>query len=115
MFSILNRQHRTDVWGPDAGIWRPERWDNYKPAVWDFIPFNHGPRVCLGRVFGQQQVHYALVRVFQEFNRIELATDKPQKIKVELNTKMAYPCLCTFHPRKREASQAEEIDGSSSG
>ena len=35
-------------------------------------------------------MYYALVRVFPEFtNRIELATDKPQKIKVELNTKMA--------------------------
>lgn len=100
-------QKRTDIWGPDAEEWRPERWENYTPDVWDFIPFNHGPRVCLGRVFGQQQVEYALVRIFQDFELVELATMERQKIKVELNTKMASPCMCTFHPRKQGSSVGE--------
>lgn len=102
-------QHRTDIWGPDAGIWKPDRWINYAPPTWDFIPFNHGPRVCLGRVFGQQQVLYGLVRICQEFSRIEPLSLEPQRIKVELNTKMAYPCMCTFHPRKKGQQLDEDI------
>ena len=39
---------RKDLWGEDADIWRPERWDGRK-ADWAFIPFNKGPRICLGR------------------------------------------------------------------
>lgn len=97
VLSILSLQHRTDIWGPDAGIWRPERWDNYKPPVWDFLPFNHGPRVCLGRVFGQQQIEYALVRIIQEFGRWELWSMEPMKVRLEMNTKMAsHACVLSI-------------------
>jgi len=101
VYSTLGLQRRKDVWGEDAESWRPERWLNYKPATWDYIPFNHGPRVCMGRNFGQQQILYVLVRIYQEFGRIELVSPKEQQIRVELNTKMAHKCMCKFHPRER--------------
>ncbi|TVY37614.1 Cytochrome P450 [Lachnellula subtilissima] len=101
VYSTLGLQRRKDVWGEDAESWRPERWLNYKPATWDYIPFNHGPRVCMGRNFGQQQILYVLVRIYQEFDRIELVSPKEQQIRVELNTKMAHKCMCKFHPRER--------------
>lgn len=41
---------RTDLYGPDANLFRPERWEDSKliGIKWAFLPFNDGPRVCLG-------------------------------------------------------------------
>ncbi|KAL2827130.1 hypothetical protein BDW59DRAFT_171437 [Aspergillus cavernicola] len=61
------------------------------PQTWEFIPFNHGPRICLGRGVGYFQMEYTLCRIFQHFDRIEGDEQRVQRIKVELNTKMAYP------------------------
>ncbi|EPE30141.1 Cytochrome P450 [Glarea lozoyensis ATCC 20868] len=109
IYSVLGLQRRTDVWGPDAEVWKPERWLSHTAETWSFIPFNHGPRVCLGRVFGQQQVLYLLVRLYQVFDRIELISPKQQQIKVELNTKMAYPCLCKFYLRQDSKDDDKEL------
>lgn len=41
--------HRSkDLWGPDADAFKPERWAGRK-CGWEYLPFNGGPRVCLGR------------------------------------------------------------------
>lgn len=41
---------RTDLYGADATLFRPERWQGPELAgiKWGFLPFNDGPRVCLG-------------------------------------------------------------------
>lgn len=67
-----------------------------------------GPRICLGRNFGQLEIQYVLVRILQEFETISWCgyggkpeLDKePMRIKVELNTKFASPVLCKFVPRQ---------------
>lgn len=43
---------RKDLYGDDAHLFRPERWaDGLEKSVgWGYIPFNGGPRVCLGRM-----------------------------------------------------------------
>jgi cytochrome P450 len=35
----------------DAADFRPERWENVfeKKVGWGYLPFNGGPRICLGR------------------------------------------------------------------
>lgn len=43
-------QHRPDIWGEDAEIFRPERWNGRKIG-WEWIPFGGGARKCLGRKF----------------------------------------------------------------
>lgn len=49
-FSSYVMQRRPDIWGADAHAWRPERWIGRK-MDWSYIPFNGGPRVCIGREF----------------------------------------------------------------
>jgi cytochrome P450 len=42
-------QRRTDIYGPDALLFRPERWapeENLRPG-WAYLPFNGGPRICV--------------------------------------------------------------------
>lgn len=49
-YSVYHMQRREDIYGPDALSFRPERWDEEKLADigWAYLPFNGGPRVCLG-------------------------------------------------------------------
>lgn len=65
---ILHR--RKDIWGPDAEQFRPERWQSKKPG-WDYIPFNGGPRICIGQQFALTEAGYVLVRLLQRFDGIE--------------------------------------------
>jgi cytochrome P450 len=46
-FNIYSLHHRRDIFGEDAGDFKPERWEHgdFEGA---FVPFITGPRVCLG-------------------------------------------------------------------
>lgn len=49
-YSIYHMHRRRDLYGEDAAIFRPERWEGSKLAHigWGYLPFNGGPRTCLG-------------------------------------------------------------------
>lgn len=38
---------REDLWGADAHVFRPERWETMRPTF-EYLPFNAGPRICPG-------------------------------------------------------------------
>lgn len=78
---------RKDLYGDDAEDFRPERWDSEDFSLknhtvhtsWGYLPFNGGPRVCLGQDFGLMEASYATVRILQTFPRIEAGVfDRPQ-------------------------------------
>ena len=55
-YSVYALHRRPDLYGMDAELFRPERWDEDMPmlqdktnAAWGYLPFNGGPRSCLGR------------------------------------------------------------------
>ena len=55
-WSVYAMHRRPDFYGLDAELFRPERWDEDMPirrdktnAAWGYLPFNGGPRTCLGR------------------------------------------------------------------
>ncbi|KAL2688454.1 n-alkane-inducible cytochrome P450 [Phyllosticta citricarpa] len=60
---------RKDLYGPDAYEFRPERWDGdlERRVGWDYLPFNGGPRVCLGQDFALLEASLAIVRIVQTF------------------------------------------------
>ena len=63
---------RTDIYGPDADEFRPERWENGKLMPrWGYLPFNGGPRICIGQRYALTEVGYVLVRMAQEFRVLE--------------------------------------------
>nr|B8QHP3.1 RecName: Full=Cytochrome P450 52-E3; Short=CYP52-E3; AltName: Full=Cytochrome P450 monooxygenase CYP52-E3 [Starmerella bombicola]ACD75400.1 cytochrome P450 monooxygenase CYP52-E3 [Starmerella bombicola]AIY55346.1 cytochrome P450 monooxygenase CYP52-E2 [Wickerhamiella domercqiae] len=68
-------QRNEGLWGPDSTTFRPDRWNESREAIasgWDYIPFNGGPRICLGQQFALTEASYTLVRICQEFSRIEV-------------------------------------------
>jgi cytochrome P450 len=64
---------RKDIYGPDAAEFRPERWapdEGLRPG-WGYLPFNGGPRICVGQQFALTEASYTIVRLLQEFGEIE--------------------------------------------
>ncbi|ORY17101.1 putative cytochrome P450 alkane hydroxylase [Clohesyomyces aquaticus] len=55
---------RTDLFGPDADEFKPERWETLRPG-WTCTPFSGGPRVCLGQQFALTEAGYTIVRIVQ--------------------------------------------------
>lgn len=60
--------HRKDIWGEDVEEFRPERWEG-KKVGWEYLPFNGGPRICLGQQFALTEAGYVVVRLLQRFGR----------------------------------------------
>lgn len=53
------------------GKWIPERWTSgWQPRPWQFIPFNGGPRICLGQQFARLEMGYTILRIFQSFESV---------------------------------------------
>ena len=55
---------------PDPAVFCPERWTKWHPKPHDYIPFNAGPRICIGQQFALTEMSYVLVRLFQKFSRV---------------------------------------------
>lgn len=63
IYNLHAIHRRPDIYGADSHEFRPERWDGLRPG-WGFIPFNGGPRICLGREFLLSLHFYRLNSLF---------------------------------------------------
>lgn len=52
-YCVYAMHRRKDIYGEDAEEFRPERWEDggLKDVGWAYLPFNGGPRLCLGREY----------------------------------------------------------------
>lgn len=82
---------RKDVYGPDAEEFRPERWESLK-VTYEYLPFNGGPRICLGQQFALTQLAMVTFRLLQAFKTIERKDDRPPVQRLSINTSMLYGC-----------------------
>jgi hypothetical protein len=69
-YLVYCMHRRKDLWGPDAEEFRPERWDGRRSG-WEYLPFNGGPRICIGQQFSLTEAGYVLVRLLQRFDQVE--------------------------------------------
>ncbi|KAJ5467028.1 hypothetical protein N7475_004780 [Penicillium sp. IBT 31633x] len=78
IYSTMLMQRDPDLYdGPDSknyfdpGKWIPDRWvSGWSPRPWHFIPFNGGPRICIGQQFATIEMGYTLIRILQAYERI---------------------------------------------
>lgn len=76
-YSTLLMHRRRDLYPPisetfpyDPLDWVPDRWATWTPKSWQYIPFNGGPRICIGQQFAIVEMAYTLVRIFQRFEKL---------------------------------------------
>ncbi|KAH7885026.1 cytochrome P450 [Phlebopus sp. FC_14] len=80
-YSVFLMHRRKDLWGPDAEEFDPDRFLDERlhkyliPQPFIFLPFNAGPRICLGQQFAYNEMSYMLIRLLQSFTSMTLATD----------------------------------------
>jgi cytochrome P450 len=76
-YSTLVMQRRADLYPPESSGFPaidkfvPERWDNWTPKSWTYVPFNGGPRICIGQQFALTEMGYTLARLFQRYETVE--------------------------------------------
>ncbi|KNZ78574.1 Cytochrome P450 52E1 [Termitomyces sp. J132] len=77
-YSVFLMHRRKDLWGPDAEEFDPDRFldDRLKKYLvknsFIFLPFNAGPRICLGQQFAYNEMSFMLIRLVQQFTRVTL-------------------------------------------
>jgi len=75
-YNVYAMHRRADIWGKDVDEFRPERWDGRKGG-WEYLPFNGGPRICLGQQYALTEASFFLIRLLQKFDRME-SVDKEE-------------------------------------
>ncbi|KAF8632403.1 hypothetical protein AX17_004844 [Amanita inopinata Kibby_2008] len=127
-YSVFMMHRRTDLWGPDAEEFDPDRFLDERlrkyvtPNPFIFLPFNAGPRICLGQQFAYHETSFFLIRILQHFSSISLvpAAQPPlarppkewamapgrkgqEKIRIKsyltMSVLVSVPCPCLFWPR----------------
>lgn len=69
--AMLNVVITADVFDPERFI--DSRVKKYlTPNPFIFLPFNAGPRICLGQQFAYHETSYFLIRLLQQFQSISL-------------------------------------------
>lgn len=74
IYNVYSMHRNPTIWGNDALEFRPERWASNQGAAthsWNYLPFNGGPRICLGQQFALTEVGYTVCRLLQSFKDIE--------------------------------------------
>ncbi|KAI1092701.1 cytochrome P450 monooxygenase CYP539B5 [Rostrohypoxylon terebratum] len=80
-YSTFVMQRRKDLYPPvsekfeDPALFSPERWENWTPKPWQYVPFNGGPRICVGQNFALTEMAYCMVKILQKYDRIEYRGD----------------------------------------
>ncbi len=66
--SARTSQRLPEVWGFDADLFRPERFEQNKPDEFQFFPFGFGKRRCPGREFAKQEVLFTVAKMVSAFD-----------------------------------------------
>lgn len=83
VYSTYSMHRRKDLYGEDADEYKPERWETLRVG-WGYLPFNGGPRICVGQQFALTEAGYTIVRMVQEFEKIENRDPTPWLESVHL-------------------------------
>lgn len=107
-WSLYAMHRRKDFYGEDAEEFRPERWlddaetgkKGLRPG-WEYLPFNGGPRICLGQQFALTEASYTTIRLCQAFSGIESRDPEPWVEAITLTCVSRNGAKVCLTPRKQ--------------
>ncbi|KAL2816742.1 cytochrome P450 [Aspergillus granulosus] len=88
-YSVWAMHRRKDYYGEDADDFRPERWEDLRPG-WEYLPFNGGPRICVGQQYALTEAAYVTTRIAQRYSVLESRDPGPWEEKLTLT-------LCSYN------------------
>ncbi|KZP21731.1 cytochrome P450 [Athelia psychrophila] len=80
-YSVFAMHRRPELWGPDALEFDPDRFLDERVKKYltknpfAFLPFNAGPRICLGQQFAYNEMSFMLIRLLQNFDSFALDSE----------------------------------------
>lgn len=89
-YSVYFMQRREEFYGKDANEFKPERWNDLKNLGWAYLPFNGGPRICLGQQFALTEASYVITRLVQMFPNLISEDDRPYPPKMQLHLTLSH-------------------------
>lgn len=99
-FYVLHRQD--SLWGPDANIFNPDRWDDDNRESgngkmrWQYMPFGAGPRACAGKYKALGETAFVVVRIVRMFEGIEGRDGREWRGRVALTSRNLWGCKVGF-------------------
>ena len=102
-YAVYTMHRRKDLYGEDAEEFNPDSmlncrisslsstanlaigWATLRPG-WEYLPFNGGPRICLGQQYALTEASYVTVRLLQEFKDIQSRDPGPWEENLTLTT-----------------------------
>lgn len=86
---------------PPVDVFAPERWEHWQPKPWHYVPFNGGPRICVGQQFAITEMAYTMTRLIQKYDRLVMVSDPTKQfMKVEIVGIPGDPIMVTMHKAK---------------
>ena len=70
-YAIYKTHRLEEYYGKDSQEFKPDRWTDMKRLGWAYLPFNGGPRICLGQQFALTEASYVLARLAQLFPTLQ--------------------------------------------
>ncbi|KAL4875466.1 cytochrome P450 [Aspergillus karnatakaensis] len=89
LYSVYAMHRRKDLFGEDAELFRPERWEGFAP-VWQYLPFNGGARMCLGQQYALTEASFTIVRLLMRFEKLENGEPEVESPRIQSNLTLAH-------------------------
>jgi cytochrome P450 len=100
--------HMAEIY-PEPNRFDPQRWFNFKPDPYAYLPFSAGPRLCVGYHFAMAEIRLALVKIMQRFRLSVVPGSRiDRKVRVTMNPAFGLPM--TIH-RQDRAFQTAPVRG----
>ena len=87
-YHIWSTHRLSEFYGQNALEFEPKRWETLRPG-WEYLPFNGGPRICLGQQYALMEASYTTIRLIQRYSRIESGDSSPwaESFKLTLSSR----------------------------
>lgn len=97
--------HLPDLY-PEPERFRPERWRNINPTQYEYLPFNAGPRICIGGAFATQVLKISLAMILQRFRFTVVPGTRINRIvAISMNPHHGLPMIIAKKDRNYSVSE----------
>lgn len=96
LIDIFSMQRDPEYWGADSDDFKPDRWHGRKVG-WEFLPFNGGPRICIGQMLALTNAGYYVVKLMQHFDQVATTDIRPAKVHAAIVATNAHGVHVRLH------------------